>query len=95
LGSQKLLLFQIDYLLCDENVDEDLLKIHSGIYTERQPFNEIYCFCTIFMELYWNNSIDETVFAKKERKGLLIEVRKVFKKHYRKYYRKPDKDLHS
>lgn len=82
LGSEKLLLFEIDYFTWEEDVDEDLIKIHEGLYTERQPYNSIYCFCTLFGYLYWNNSIHETVMPKEEQLEILEEVRGVLKKQY-------------
>jgi hypothetical protein len=82
LGSQKLLMFVIDYFICQEDVDEDLIKIQNGLYTERQPFNPIFCFSDIFMYLYWNNSIHETTESKKDQLLIIKEVRKMLKRHF-------------
>ena len=82
LGSQKLLMFVIDYFYWEEDVGEDLIKIHHGLYTERQPFNHIFCFCDIFMYLYWNNNIHETVLPENEQLAIVKEVRKMLKENY-------------
>lgn len=82
LGSQELLMFEIDYFDWKEDVDEHLLKIHKGFYTERHPFNNILCFCKIFTLLFWNNNIHEIILTKQEQLSILKEVETIFKKHY-------------
>jgi hypothetical protein len=66
LGSQELLMFEIDYFDWIEDVDEHLMKIHEGLYTERQPFNSILCFCKIFQLLFWDANIHETILKEHE-----------------------------
>ncbi len=82
LGSQELLMFEIDYFDWIEDVDEHLLKIHEGLYTERQPFNNILCFCKIFQLLFWNNNIHEIILTKQEQLSILKQVETILKKHY-------------
>lgn len=82
LGSQQLLMFEINYINWKENVDEKFIKIHEGLYTERKPFTNILCFCKIFQLLYWDNSIHETILTEQEQLLIHKEVRRIFKKYY-------------
>lgn len=80
LGSQKLLMFEIDYFDWKENVDENLMKIQKGLYTEREPFNSILCFCEIFSLLFWSYEIHETILSDTEQKIILRKVKDALEK---------------
>ena len=82
LGSQELLMFEIDYFDWFKDVDEHLLKIHEGLYTERQPFNNILCFCKIFRLLFWKNNIHKKTLSEQKQLSIRKEVENIFKKHY-------------
>ncbi len=82
LGSQQLLMFEVNYLDWTENIDEGILKIHKGLYTEKKPFADIICFCKIFQLLYWNNSVHETNLTEKEQLSIKKQVGHIFKKYY-------------
>jgi len=59
LGSQELLMFEVNYINWTENTNEPILKIHEGLYTERKPFAHIICFCK-----YSNCYIGTIIFTK-------------------------------
>ncbi|MBN8790531.1 MAG: hypothetical protein J0I84_25915, partial [Terrimonas sp.] len=48
LGSQDLIMFEVNYMDWVEEVSSDKIKIHEGLYTERKPFASILCFCEVF-----------------------------------------------
>jgi hypothetical protein len=60
LGSQNLLMFEINYFDWNEAVNNDRIKIHEGIYTEKKPFISIICFCKVFQYLFWEDGIHES-----------------------------------
>lgn len=82
LGSQDLLMFEVNYIDWDEDVSTDKIKIHKGLYTERKPFANILCFCKLFQHLYWDNCIHETILTEKEQLLIKKQVRRIFKKYY-------------
>ena len=82
LGSQELLMFEIDYFDWVDDVGENIMKIHEGLYTEKQPFNNILCFCKIFNFLFWGNNIHETNLTEQEQLSILKEAENIYKKHY-------------
>lgn len=82
LGSQDLLMFEINYINLKEQVSNDKIRIYEGLYTERKPFSNILCFCKLFQHLYWNNSIHETIFTEKEQLSIKKKVGRIFKKYY-------------
>lgn len=55
LGSEKLIMFEIDYLDWKENVSEGIMKVTNGIYVNQKPFQSIIAFCKIFRLLYWDD----------------------------------------
>lgn len=67
LGSQKLLMFEINHIYWDEDVNEEVIKIHEDLYTERKPFADIICFCKIFHLLYWDNDVIEADVTEQEQ----------------------------
>lgn len=82
LGSQQLLMFEVNYIGWNENVTEEFLKIHTGLYTERRPFAYIICFCKIFQLLYWDNSIHETNLTESEQLVIYRDLQNIFDKYY-------------
>ena len=82
LGSQDLLMFEIDYIKWNEQVCDDKIKIHEGLYTERKPFANILCFCKLFQLLYWDNCIHETILTEQEQLSIKKKVGRIFKKYY-------------
>lgn len=82
LGSEKLLMFEVNYIFWDEEVSEEVIKIHKGLYTERKPFADIICFCKIFHLLYWNKDITRADITELQQS----EIRKEFQTIYYKYF---------
>lgn len=82
LGSQDLLMFEVNYIDWDEDISSNKIKIHKGLYTERKPFANILCFCKLFQHLYWDNCIHETILTEKEQLSIKKEVGRIFKKYY-------------
>jgi len=81
LGSQDLLMFEINYFDWIEIVDKNVIKIHEGLYTERKPFLPILFFCKIFQILYWNNAIHEMEATEEEQTNIMAELNKLFKSY--------------
>lgn len=75
MGSQELLMFEIDYFDWEENVSGNLMKIREGMYTEREPFKNILCFCEIFSSLFWSYEICEKIFSEILQQTILGEVK--------------------
>jgi len=48
LGSQDLIIFEVNYVNWDEDLSNYKLKIHEGLYMERKPFADVLCFCKCF-----------------------------------------------
>ena len=82
LGSQDLLMFEVNYIKLREQVSNDKIRIYEGLYTERKPFANIICFCKLFQHLYWDNCIHETVLTEKEQLSIKKKVGRIFKKYY-------------
>jgi hypothetical protein len=82
LGSQGLLMFQINYIDWDEDVSNNKIKIHKGLYTERIPFANILCFCKVFQYLYWDNCIIKTELTENERSKVIAELKTILKTYY-------------
>ena len=80
LGSENLIMFQINYNNWYEDVNEEFLKFHEGIYTEKKPFINIICFCEIFQLLYWDNSIHEIQLPEDEQIKIRQEVKNILKR---------------
>lgn len=83
LGSQNLLMFEVDYLNWHEEVKEDTIKIHEGLYTERKPFANIICLCKVFQLLFWDNSIQIAIPSKEIQKEISIELKTIIENFYR------------
>lgn len=82
LGSQDLLMFEVNYIKWDEDVSSDKIKIHEGLYTERKPFANILCFCKVFQHLYWDNNIHETELTENEKVEVVTELKTILKTYY-------------
>lgn len=82
LGSQDLLMFEINYINLKEQVSNDKIRIYEGLYTERKPFRNIICFCKLFQHLYWNKCIHETILTEKQKQIIKKQVGRIFKKYY-------------
>lgn len=82
LGSQDLLMFEVNYIKWDEDVSSDKIKIHEGLYTEREPFANILCFCKIFQHLYWDNNIHEIELTENEKVEVVAELKTILKTYY-------------
>lgn len=81
-GSEKLLMFEIDYFDWVEKVEKGVLKIHEGLYTEREPFENMLCFCKIFQIVYWDNSLHTEKVTDNEWLELKKEIKSILKRHY-------------
>lgn len=72
LGAKKLLMFEILYMNWDDEIKEEHLKVQKGVYVDREPFNNLICFCSVFSILYWEHeihlaatgSVDEKIVSK-------------------------------
>lgn len=82
LGSEDLLMFEINYINLREQVSNDKIRIYEGLYTERKPFANILCFCKVFQHLYWDNCIHKTILTEKEQLSIKKQVGRIFKKYY-------------
>lgn len=82
LGSQDLLMFEVNYIDWDEDVSSDKIKIHKGLYTESKPFTNVICFCKVFQHLYWDNYIHETVLTEFEKSKVVAELKTILKTYY-------------
>lgn len=82
LGSQDLLMFEVNYIKWDEDVSSDKIKIHEGLYTERKPFVSILCFCKVFQYLYWDNNIHESEVNENEKMKVVSELKTILKTYY-------------
>lgn len=82
LGSQDLLMFEINYIKWDEDVGGDKIKIHEGLYTERKPFANILCFCKVFQHLYWDNCINEIGLTEIEKEEVTTELKNILDTYY-------------
>lgn len=86
LGSQKLLMFEVNHIYWDEDVSEEVIKTHNELYTERKPFADIICFCKIFQLLYWDNDITRADITEQEQ----FEIREELPNIYDKYFVVPE-----
>ncbi len=82
LGSQDLLMFEVNYIDWDEDVSSDKIKIHKGLYTERKPFANVLCFCKVFQHLYWDNCIHERELTENEKSEVVSELKTILKTYY-------------
>lgn len=79
LGSQDLLMFETNYIDWKEQVGNDKIKIHEGLYAERKPFEYIICFCKVFQNLYWDNCIHEAELTESEKSKVVAELKAILK----------------
>lgn len=82
LGSEQLLMFEINYINWNEDVSNDKIKIHKGLYTERKPFANIICFCKVFQHLYWDNRIHEVEPTQSEKVKVITELKNILETYY-------------
>lgn len=82
LGSQELLMFEINYFDWTEEGNNNKIKIHEGLYTERKPFENILCFCKVFQHLYWDNNIHEIELTENEKVKVVTELKTILKTYY-------------
>lgn len=82
LGSEKLLMFEVNHIYWDEDVSEEVIKIHKGLYTERKPFADIICFCKIFKLLYWDNNVTETDLNEQEQLIIRKELQNTYDSNF-------------
>jgi hypothetical protein len=82
LGSQDLLMFEVNYIEWYEDVSNEKIKIHEGLFTERKPFANVLCFCRVFQHLYWDNCIHETELTECEKTQVITELKAILKKYY-------------
>jgi len=82
LGSQDLLMFEVNYIHWDEDVSSDKIKIHKGLYTERKPFVNVLCFCKVFQHLYWDNCIHEKEVTESEKVEVIAELKNILNTYY-------------
>ena len=77
LGSQNLLMFEINYFDWTEEVPANSIKIDEGVYTESEPFLNILCFCMVFNYLFWVESIDKVKVTEKEKTLIKIKLNNI------------------
>lgn len=82
LGSQDLLMFEVNYIKWDEDVSSEQIKIHEGLYTERKPFANVLCFCKVFQHLYWDNCVHETELSESEKLQVITELKVIWNSYY-------------
>ena len=82
LGSQDLIMFEVNYMDWVEEVSSDKIKIHEGLYTERKPFASILCFCEVFQHLYWNNEVHEAKLTENVKAEVITELITILKTYY-------------
>lgn len=82
LGSQDLLMFEVNYINWNERVSDDKIKIHEGLYTERKSFANILCFCKVFQHLYWDNNIHEVDLKENEKVEVKAKLKSILDKNY-------------
>lgn len=82
MGSQNLLMFEVNYIKWDENVSIDKLKIHKELYTEIKPFANILCFCKVFQHLYWDNELHDKELAESEKVAVVNKLKNILKAYY-------------
>lgn len=82
LGSQDLLMFEVEYINLREQVSNDKIRIYEGLYTERKPFANILCFCKLFQLLYWDSCIHEEILTEKEQLSIKKRIGRIYKKYY-------------
>jgi len=82
LGSQDLLMFEVNYIDWKEDVSNDKIKIHKGLYTERKPFVNVLCFCKVFQHLYWDNCIHERELTESEKVEVVNKLKTILKTYY-------------
>lgn len=82
LGSQDLLMFEVNYIDWDEDISSDKIKIHKGLYTERKPFANILCFCKVFQHLYWDNCLHERELTESEKVEVVNKLKTILKTYY-------------
>lgn len=82
LGSQDLLMFEVNYIDWDEDVSSDKIKIHKGLYTERKPFANVLCFCKVFQHLYWDNCIHELELTENEKAEVKAKLKSILDKNH-------------
>lgn len=80
LGSEDLLVFDGIEYLWDE---EEVVKISKDIYTYKEPFLNMLCFCRVFQLLYWDYRLHETIPIETEKKQIVIALRKIIKENYK------------
>jgi hypothetical protein len=54
LGSQKMLMFEVNYFDWIQNISDGLLKIDEIYYTQREPFEKMLIFIKLFNKIFWN-----------------------------------------
>lgn len=82
LGSQDLLMFEVNYINWGEEIGEDKIKINIGLYTERKPFANIICFCKVFQHLYWDNCIKTIEPSETEKTEIKSELKNILNDYY-------------
>lgn len=83
LGSQDLLMFEVNYIKWDEDVNTDVIKIHEGLYAQKKPFASILCFCRVFQHLYWDNCMHEVELNESENNEALTGLRNILNIYHR------------
>ena len=75
-------MFEVKYIDWDEDISNDKIKIHKGLYTERKPFTNVICFCKVFQHLYWDNCIHETELTESEILEVHTKLKTILKNFY-------------
>lgn len=87
LGSKDLVLFETLYNNWIEEENDDVIKIREGLYTEKEPFTSILCFCAVFQHLYWDNEIHESKLTENEKAEVIEELKNILKNYYTTFQR--------
>ena len=81
LGVNEFFSFERIYFDWVEDIYEEVIKIHEGLYTERKPFNEIICFSKIFYLLHWDFSILKRNLTDEEQDEIREYMHEIFEKY--------------
>lgn len=84
LGSQELLMFEVLYASWDNGYIKNQIKIHEGLYTEREPFTNIICYCKIIQIVFWNHEVHKVSFTDRQQMVIRNEVRKIMHRFWKK-----------
>lgn len=80
LGSQTLLLFEVNYFDWTETIASDLIKIKDNCYTPLEPLENLHLFCKVFNVTYWDYQLHlmfDPNKASKARREIVETIKEV------------------